>query len=313
MPAMSHVEYAKDSDKDSKGTIRTFVEESDILRTLDVKTTKEGIYVVYREATLGGAAFRNIGQSWTPSAGTKTRIAFPLFIAGGEIDVDIAIVRRHGETRLMEEEDKKIRNVARLITSTILQGDHQSDNTEFDGWQTLIVGARVLSNNSGSGGGALSLTKLDQAIDDTRNPTHLVMNRTQRLKFDVASRDTGITGFQMRYDEDMGRAIAKYRGLPFLVGYEAGPDDNILPYTEAASGGGSSVCSSIYVINATDDDGTFLAETQPLQAARLDSGPLGIQASPVHRLRIEHDLGLVVGDVYKSKRLRDITDAAIVD
>jgi hypothetical protein len=133
------------------------------------------------------------------------------------------------------------------------------------------------------------------------------MNRDMRTKFNAAIRNQSLSG-NMRLSKDtFGNPQMTYNNLPILVGYEAGPDAKILPFTEVATGGGGAVTSSIYVTSFKDGNVCGIQLAPPRVQ---DLGEL--QTAPVKRTRVEWYCGMVIENPYAATRLTSVTNAAIV-
>ena len=302
------VEHAKDSDELTQAYVQLYSETSDILAAMPYENVNGGMYKYTREDTLPGIAFRGVNESYVGDIGVENPQAESLFIAGGDMDVDKFLVETQGESRRAREEAKKAKQMARSVTDAILYGDNETNPKEFDGLQRRLTGTQVISNNTGNGGGALSLSKLDEAIGNTVEPTHLIVNRKFRdVWMKRAMRDPNISGNIYMTKDDFGRNVMMYNELPFLVGYEVGPDAKVLPFTEPASADAAAVTSSIYVVSLKE------GHIMGIQSAPMRVDDLGeIDDKPVVRTRCEWYCGMVIENQYAATRLRDITDAAIV-
>lgn len=305
---MNLVEYAKGLDQGlEKSVVEIYAKTSDILEVMPFKTVK-GPYQYQVEGTLPGIAFRGINASYTADTSVENPQVEPLFIAGGDADVDMFLLALD-ESRRGRETNKKLKQQARVITNAVLKGDNTVQNTQFDGLQRRIksTGSQFFTNNAASGGGPLSLAMLDAAIDQCQEPTHIILNRDLRTKFNAAIRNQTLAGNLKLGIDSFGRPQMTYNGLPMLVGYEAGPDAKILPFTEVATGGGGAVTSSLYVVSFTDGNVCGIQLAPPRVA---DLGEL--QTAPVKRVRTEWYAGMVIENPYAATRLTSITNAGIV-
>lgn len=198
--------------------------------------------------------------------------------------------------------------VTRAITNKIINGSNATAMREFDGIKTRLTGTALTDNAAGvSGGAALSLYKLDRAIDKVMEPTHLMMSKAMRSRLTQAGRNTGVGGYVAQTKDDFGNTITTYRGLPILVGYEDEVNDTTLfPFDEVAPGGGSAVTTSIYV--ASMKEGMFTG----LQVKPMEVDDLGkMQSEPKWLTRVEWDFGICIEHPSALHRLNGITDAAI--
>ena len=107
--------------------------------------------------------------------------------------------------------------------------------------------------------------------------------------------------------DDFGRNMFTYAGLPMLIGYEVGPEGDILPFTETPNGGGTAATSSIYILSLKE------GHVCGIQSAPVSAKDLGeLESKPARRTRIEWDCGMVIENPYAAARLDSITNAALV-
>lgn len=292
--------------------IEMFADESDLLAALPFENIAGNAFRYNLEASLPGVGFRGVNEAFTESTGVLNPTTEALIIAGGDLDVDRFIIQTQGEAIRTTHERMKVKALAAAITSKIIKGDSSTNPREFDGWQRRITGSQVISNAAASGGAGLSLAKLDELIDAVDGPTHLVMSRAQRRKLIGAARDTGITGF-ITYDKDgMGKRVTRYNDLPILTAYGGGGGpginggDEVLPFNEAYTGGGTANGTSIYCAKL-GGDGVI-----GLQNGVMDVRDLGeLQSAPVYRTRVEWFMTQAVMQGRALARLRDISDTAV--
>ena len=306
--ALTLIEAAKlgRDDPFKSGAIELYAGSSDILMNLPLETILGGSIAYTREVALPGVGFRGVNESYTPSTGVLNPLVEVLVIAGGELDVDRYIVRTRGEQARITSEAGKLRNLALEYTKKFIKGDSGSDPREFDGLQTRAVGNQVISAGSTANGAALSLAILDQAIDQTYNPTHLIMSKAMASKFSAAARTTAVSGY-VTYDVDaLGRRVTKYNDLPILTVDLDGGGSAILPFTEAAASG-TDTATSIYVVGMGPDSLTGL------QNGGMEVDDLGLlQTAPVYRTRVEWYTGLAAYNGRSITRIKYIGDLAIV-
>lgn len=304
------VEMAKTSEGLSREVIEQFAQNSDILDAMRFSSdgVANGAYRYNVEGALPGIAFRGINEGYTASAGILNPQVETLKVAGGEVKVDTMEVKWKGVNFRSRQSMLKIKALTASVTDKLLKGDNTSDAREFDGLQTRLplTGSQTISNTSSSGGAALKLKKLMDLIDAVQNPTHLIMNRTLRTWLSMAHSDTGVSGYLGQTTDSWGRIRPTFAGLPILVGYEAGPNTAILPFTEANAGGGAAVGTSIYCVNLSDTG------LQMLQGSAPSAKDLGeMESEPSFLTRIEWDVSPCIENPYSVARLSSITDAAV--
>lgn len=311
MPAMTLPEYAKGLEKTSieRPLIEAFAEQSDILQVIPFTGFTGGTYEGYREADLGTAAFRAINEGATESRGKITPFQEPSMPIDTILKVDKAILLRHGDSRRAREEAMQVKRQSKLWTDTFLAGDNVTNPKEFNGIKARATDAngRRIHNSVASGGGPLSLAKLDAAIINTANPTHIIVPFDMQAPFIAAARNTSISGFVIQSWDDVGRAKMTYAGLPILHGYPKDKHGNILPFNEVAFGGGSAVTSSLAVVSFTEEG------LHGIQLKNIEVRDMGQLEDAVHfGTNVSWDVGLVDDGDFCLTVLDSITNAAIV-
>lgn len=311
-------EYAKGLEKTDlrRPIVEMFAKTSDVWRTLQIEGLGGAIYEGYREEVLPSAAFRGINEDAGSSDGTIAPFQEATYVIDEYLDVDRAIVDRAGPQRRSQKEAMKVKALIRLATDTLFKGDNGTNPREPNGLQKRADRfSRVMPNNTGSGGGPLSLAKLDAAISETADPTHLIFPYGLKKYMPALVRSTSIAGFVQRSGMNalggVGEGGYAYGDLPILFGYPIDKHARLLPFTEAAYGGGSSVCSSVYVVSMNGEDGGLKGiELKPMDVQ--DVGLVLTGSKPIYRTWFTWDLGFVVENEYTFTRLSSITDAAIV-
>ena len=308
MTAMTLVEAAKLATDNplKQGIIELYAGSSSILMNLPFVGISGNAYKYNREGSLPGVGFRGVNESYTPSNGIINPITEALVIAGGEVDVDKFIVATQGNSARATHEAMKVRALSLAWTKKFIKGDTASDAREFDGLQVRVTGNQVISAGTTANGAALSLGKLDQAIDQTLNPTALIMNKALRRRLTAAARLTTVGGYVTYSTDAFGRQITKYNDLPILEIDLDNEQNEILGFSEAADSG-TDTATSIYVVSMGDDG------LSGLQNGSIEVNDLGeLQSSPLYRTRIEWYNGLAVFNGRAVTRLKFIGDLAVV-
>ncbi|HXH43294.1 MAG TPA: hypothetical protein VNK51_05520 [Bradyrhizobium sp.] len=287
--------------------ITMFARESSILAALPMQDIQGNAYGYNREGSLPGVAFRGINEAYLESAGVINPLVEALKIGGGDLDVDVAITKTQGEQVRGVHEQMKVKALAAEITRVIIKGDSTSNPREFDGLQTRITGTQLIPAGATAGGDALSLSVLDQAIDQTTNPTHIIATKAIRRLINTASRTTAVGGFIVMNKDDFGRPLYQYNGLPILVPYEDNGGTEPMGYNEANPGGGAAVGTSIYVV------GFGPGLVAGIQNGIMEVRDLGeLQTQPVKRTRVEWLIGMAVEHGRAATRIWGVKNAAVV-
>lgn len=304
------IEMAKDADPATRAFIEIYAKTSDILNAM--RYTSDGVSAgVYRyniEGALPGVAFRGINEGYTPSAGVINPQVETLKVAGGEFKVDTAEVRWKGQGYRAKQVAMKMKAMAALVTDKLLKGDNTSDYREPDGLQRRLplTGSRTISNTTSSGGAALKLSKMMEMRDSTMGATHWIMNRDMRRTVSLSQSDTSVSGYFAQTKDSFGNIVDTFLGLPILVGYEVGPETQILPFTEANFGGGSAVATSIYCANLGEDGLQMLQSQAPFAK---DLGEM--EGEPSWLTRAEWDISPIIENPYTVSRLSSVTAGAM--
>jgi hypothetical protein len=288
------------------GVIATFAENSDIGRVLPFTDIPGGAYAYSREQTLPGVAFRNINGSYSESVGVLNPLTEQLKIVGGDLDVDKALLKMNGPDVRSVHEMMKMKQIANQFNLKFIKGDSSTTPAEFDGLQTRLTGSQVISAGATANGAALSLAKMDEAIDAVDSPTHLLMSKAMARKFAAAARSTTVGGNVNFTTDEFGRRMTEYNGLPFLIADRNDQATAALAFDEAAASG-TATATSIYVLSLGDGMLTGLQNGMP---EVTDLGEL--DASPVLRTRVEWLVSICLMHGRAAARLRHIGDLAIV-
>lgn len=311
MTAMTLIEAAKaaalQGDTVKAAVITMYAERSDILAAMSVEGIMGGAVKFTQEGDLPTTAFRAINEAFTANNGTLNPQTEALFAAGGDLDVDMFILQTQGENVRGQHVGMKSKALAVGVTNQIITGSTTTDARGFNGFQVRATGGQLIDNGTTAGGAALSLKKLDETIDSVDGPTHLIMNRTMRRKFQAASRasTSGVGSNIMLTTDPFGKPQLSYAGLPILVGYPQNKNTRILPFTEAATSGGSTA-TSIYCANLGADAVRLITN------GGIDVRDLGeLETTPAKRTRVTWNVGLMVPSEFHLARLYHIGDLDI--
>ena len=278
-----------------QGVIEKFAETSEILRVLPFTSISGNALSYNIEETLPGIGFRGVNESYTESTGILNPQTESLVIAGGDLDVDKFLVDTMGASQRTVQEAMKIKALSLAWTKTFIKGDSASDPREFDGLQTRLSGDAVISN----GTAGLSLIKLDEAIDNVDNPTHIIMSKSVRRALTVAARTASVGGNITYNVDEFGRQVAYYNDLPILLVGKDNTNTDILGYTEA------STTTSVYVVSLGESG------VSGLENGGMDVRDIGeLDTKPSLRTRVEWYNGMGVFAPASACRLSLITNAA---
>jgi len=293
------------------GVIELYAGSSEILTNLPFQNITGNAMSYTREDSLPNVGFRGVNETYTASTGVLNPLTESLVIAGGDLDVDKFIVDTMGVQQRTVHEQMKIRALSLAWTKKFIKGDNQSDPREFDGLQVRVVGDQKIAAGTTDGGTALSLAKLDEAIDQTLNPTHLIMSKAMARKFAVAARTYTIAGFISWDLGAFGNRVMSYNGIPIITVDLDNTGSKILDFNEvsytSSAWGGTATGTSIYIVSMGADALTGL------QNGTIDVRDLGeLPTAPVFRTRIEWYNGMAIFNGRAVTRLGSIANSAIV-
>lgn len=303
--ALTLLEAAKlvEGDTHRQAVIELFARNSEILAAIPFENIPGDSLSYNQEGALPGVAFRGYNQAYTESTGVINPQVERLSIAGGDLDVDVALVKTRGPGIRARHVASKVKALAQTAHLKAIKGDAATSTLEPDGLQARLVGSQVVSNSGASGGAVLSMGKLDEAIDACDDATHLIMTKAMRRTLSTAAKTTSVSGTLNFAKDDFGRQMFLYNDLPIL---HADANDIASGYVslganEAYTGGGTSNGTSIYVVSMRP--GMF----QGLQNGIMDVRDLGeLDTKPVYRTRVEWLMGFALMHPRAAVRLRDI-------
>ena len=300
-------EQALGNDEGKRAAIIELFAVPDILRVMPFMDVPGGAYTYIQEGQLPGVAFRGINESYGTSTGVINPQVERLRIAGGDLDVDKALIKTHGAGIRSSQERMKVKALSLYLADKMINGDSEADPRQFDGLRKRITGSQLFPAGNSSGGDALSLAILDEAIDAVDGPTHLIMNKKMRNLLSQAAKKADVAGNLEWFRDDFGNRVAFYNDLPILVTDYNDQNEQIIGFNESAPGGGADEATSVYVVSIGDEG------VMGLQNGPMDVEDLGeIDSQPVLRTRLEWLISMAVLSGRAAARVWGISNAAIV-
>lgn len=289
--------------------VRMFMMLSPFIEELPMRKIVGRIFKFARETVLPTAGWRAINASWTEGSGSITQQQEELFVLGGEVRLDPFIVDTDDgadfENKAVQTK-LKAQAISNAFDSAVLEGDDLVDSNSMTGFRRRITGSQV--TNITTAGGALTLAKLDELIDNVPFPDsqkRLYMNRTMRRKIKTLVDAVGGSIYIAERRNEFGIQPAQYAGLPIRIIERSGDASTLLDFDEDP-GDGTADTASIYCIAMGFDSvhGIWNGK-KPLQMQEyLPDG--GVNA---HVLRWESYVGLALRHPRGAARLRAITNA----
>lgn len=296
-----------DGDLKRSAIIEMFAASSDIVAALPLMDIPGNSYSYTQEAKLPSVGFRGYNDTYAPSIGVVNPQSEALRIAGGELDVDTALVQTHGEGVRARHEGMQVKAMGAKIAAAFINGD-SDDGVSFDGLRKRVNGYQLLPADldHDTVSGALSLATLDEAIDRVDNPTHIIMSKRMRNLLSQASRDINVGGDLHFTKDDFGRRVGFYADLPILIAEDDEKGQKILDFNEAGPDGQTDT-QSVYVVSM--GDGKIVGLQNGIMAVK-DLGE--IDSAPVYRTRVQWLVAMAVMHGKAVARVHGIKDAKIV-
>lgn len=291
-----------------KATLKTIKEEVPFMDKIPFEFANGGSYTYYRETFLGTAQLRKVGASYTAMVPAVQPFTERLKIIGGEVKLDnFEVAAGRSRTDMKQEKfQMAARAVGIKFSELFLEGDESSNLDEFNGLKPRLTGDQKILN--ATGGGALTLSKLDQLIDAVVGDADaLIMNRTLQRKILSLVRDASGGNLIMENRDDLGRRYWLYAGVPLWVVERQDDASTYLAFDEDP-GDGTSDTASIYCVRFGPDyvHGLVLGDKK----RPMDVKDFGeIQSAPQHLGRIEWYVGLAMKHPRAAARLYGITNA----
>lgn len=306
--ALTLLEASKLNDGDVKraAVIEMFAANSDLLRVMPFEDIPGGSYSYNQEGKLPGVAFRGFNEAYSESVGILNPQVEVLKIAGGDLDVDKALIKTRGDDQRATQEAMKVKALSLYLTGQFVNGNAVTNPRAFDGLRVRVQGYQLLPalSTASSSNSPLSLEALDAAIDHVDNPTHLVMSKEMRRKLTVAARTYTVGGFIEYVVDEFGKRVTVYNDLPILIADYDDTGTKIIDFVEAGPGGGTTN-TSIYVMSVGANMLTGL------QNGVMEVTDLGeLQTKPVFRTRVEWLVGFAALHGRCASRVWGITNAA---
>ena len=306
--ALTLLEASKLNDGNVKrqAVIEMFARNTDLLRMMPFEDIEGGSLTYTLEGKLPGVAFRGYNEGYTGSTGIVNPSTERLYIAGGDLDVDKAILKTRGMGVRSTHEAMKVKALALNIADTIINGDSASNVKQFDGLRKRVVGSQLIPAllSAPSSNSPLSLEALDAAIDAVDGATHLIMSLAMRRKLAKAAR-AGVGGDIRVEKDEFGFNVSMYNDLPIMIADYNDTGARIIDFNEAGPGGGSTA-QSIYVVRMGE------GYLQGIQNGVMDVTDLGeLQTAPVLRTRVEWLVGMAIMHGRAVSRVWGITNADV--
>ena len=276
------------------GVIETIVKDSPVLQTIPfIEVVGNGL-TYNQEKTLPSVAFYEPGDTWDESTPTFTQVTANLKILGGDADVDNFVKATRSNLQDLEATvvALKAKATQQTFDTTFIDGNSNTNSKAFDGIDKLAVASQTVS--MGANGGALTLDKLDEAIDKVRGgkPDMLIMSRRSRRKLSSLGRAAG-SGVVVADRNQFGMMTDYYDGIP------VGVSDYV---NDAKTVGTSRDCSTIYAVQWGEGAVAGLTAPGGLQMERVGS----LETKDATRVRVKWYVAIAVFNSLKLAKLSGV-------
>jgi hypothetical protein len=112
-----------DGDLKRQAIIEMFAGSTDLMAALPLMDIPGNSYSYAQEAKLPSVGFRGYNEAYSASVGVINPQSETLRIAGGELDVDTALVKTHGIGVRTRQEAMQVKAMGAKITAAFINGD----------------------------------------------------------------------------------------------------------------------------------------------------------------------------------------------
>lgn len=280
-----------------RSLVELYAASTPLLGAIPFQPVDGGALTFMREAELPEADWRKINAGFGSSTGKMEKVTEYLHSLGGDVDVDTFIVKTgQGDVRAMQE-TMQVKSIAQTFDRAFIKGSAVDDADGITGLQARLAGTGQEIDNGTAG---LKLDKFDEGIHTCEGANALFMNKAMIRRLTAASRNTSVGGFITFQQDQFGRQVAYYGGLPILEADPFGHKNSPLDFTEPTS------TTSIYVLNLSAEGVVGLQHSTP------EIRDLGeTDDAPVERSRVEWLCGMAIFNPRAAVRIKGITNAAV--
>lgn len=281
------------------GVIEEIIEKDELFALLPFTRVNGKAYVYDRENTIGSASFIAVDGTVTESAATFTEVTAKLRILIGDVDVDKFLQETMDDTNDQRAVQiaAKAKVVAQKFKQTLATGDSGADANVFDGIKVMTAAGQTI--DAATNGAALTLTMLDQLLDQVPNGADALVMRpgTIRAYRALLYATGGIVPAQVEIP-NFGVALLGHNGVPILR-------NDYLPGNETM--GSSSVTCSVYAVRLNEVDGMHGLYGGASAGFRVEEVGT-VQNKDADRIRVKWYCGSALKSTKSLARLRGITN-----
>jgi hypothetical protein len=297
------LEAAKTDTNQQRVVVIRALAESEMIRLLPFANVQGGLDYA-TEDELPGVGFRGLNETYDATYGVINPQYERLKMFGGDIDVDMHIIKNKGTQARAQQIEAKVRSLRLTLEDYMINGDESVDPRAFDGLRKRI---NVDSSQAINVGGAFSLSRLDELIDAVDGDNKVVhMGKALRRRLTAASRNSTIGGFLTTTRDEFGKLVTSYGDTRIVVTDTNAQNVPIQGFTEAGS------TTSVYCVAYGDQQVTGMQGPDSAGGYGIDIKAFGeVSDAPVDRTRIDWSVGIAVMNGRCAARAHGITDAAM--
>jgi hypothetical protein len=282
------------------GLVEEIITVNEMFSLLPFEKVNGKAYVYKRENALPTVAFLDPNDTVTEDAATFTEVVTKLRILIGDVDVDkfLAETMSDTENQLATQIALKAKALGRKFQDAMVTGDSGVDPKSFDGIKVLTTGAQTIA--AGTNGAAMTLSMLDQLIDQVPNrPDFLVMRSGTRRAYTALIRAAGGNTAAMIQHPNFDVPVLAHNGVPIVI-------NDFLPSNEAQGTSGN-VCCSVYAVRANELDGLHGLYGGDSVGMRVEAVGT-VQNKDAVRTRLKWYCGLALKSTKSMARLSGVTN-----
>jgi hypothetical protein len=282
-----------------QGLIEEIITVNEMFALLPFAQVNGKAFLYKRENTLPTVSFLDVDDVVPEDAAKFDEIVTKLRILAGDVDVDKFLNETMSDTedQLATQLALKAKAMARQFQDTSVNGDATENAKSFDGMRALVTGDQTIS--AGANGSALTLSALDQLVDQVPNkPDFLVMRSGTRRAYVALLRAAGGNTAAMIQHPNFDVPVLAHNGIPVIL-------NDWLPGNEV-QGTGTATCS-VYAVRANELDGIHGLYGGAQAGIRVEA--IGtVQNKDAIRTRVKWYCGMALKSTKSLARLAGVTN-----
>lgn len=292
------------------GVIEEIIERDDLFAVLPFVRVNSKAYVYNREDTgaengitagAGRPTFLDPNDTIVEGAVPFKEVVTRLRIIAGDVDVDKFLQETEGDTndQMAIQIGQKAKALGRVYHDSLMNGRNSVNAKQFDGLTAISEENESQTIVAGENGAALTLSALDQLIDQVpKGADALIMRKGTVRAFRSLLRAAGGTAPAELMMENFGRPMLTHNGVPILV-------NDFMPANEVA-GTNDKTCS-VYAVRLNEADGLHGLYGGDNAGIRLEHVGT-VQNKDADRIRLKWYAGLALKSTQSVARLSGITN-----